>query len=339
MLTYHKRAKTTYAIRKEIKENPEGLTVMQQAKKYNVCNRTILKWRHREVFEDAKHGARNPRKSISDLEEYVICEIRKTALLSIDDLLDVVNELGISITRSSLDRALQRNGLGNLQKYIASLNEEKTHKHKEFKTYEAGFIHIDIKYLPKIDGIRHYLFVAIDRATRIVFSKIYSDKSKQSANKFLNQVISYFPFAIKRILTDNGKEFTDRFSRNRKTPTGNHIFDQTCKSNQIEHRLTKAYSPQTNGMVERVNGKITENVLNKIKFKTILEMEATIMNYIYNYNFHIKHSSIGRKTPMQTLQKIWNHKNNSIKFRRRNFDEFYNLNEKLISNYRMGYDN
>ncbi|MBL7052663.1 MAG: IS3 family transposase [Candidatus Marinimicrobia bacterium] len=83
-----------------------------------------------------------------------------------------------------------------------------------------------------------------------------------------------------------------------------------------------------------MNGKITENVLNKIKFKTILEMEATIMNYIYNYN--IKHSSIGRKTPMQTLQKIWNHKNNSIKFKQRNFDEFYKLDKKLISNFKTG---
>ena len=58
------------------------------------------------------------------------------------------------------------------------------------------------------------------------------------------------------------------------------------------------------------------------------------MNHIYNYN--IKH--IGRKTPMQTLKNIWNHKNNSIKFKRRNFDVFHKLNKKLISNYKTGYD-
>ena len=74
-------------------------------------------------------------------------------------------------------------------------------------------------------------------------------------------------------------------------------------------------------MVERVNGKISENVLNKVRFKTLKEMEVSIMNYIYNYNFHIKHSSIGRKTPMQTLKNNWNHKNNSIKLKQRNFDE------------------
>jgi len=336
MISYHPTSKTTYAIRKEIRDNSDGLTVMQQAKKYNVSNRTILKWRHREVFEDAKHGAKNPKKSITDLEEHVICEIRKTALLSIDDLLEVVNELGIAIKRSSLDRALRRNGLSNLQKYISSLEENGQKKVQTFKDYKSGFIHIDIKYLPKVDGKRHYLFVAIDRFTRLVFVEIYPDKSKDSANKFLEQVISYFPFEIQKILTDNGKEFTDRFSRNRTTPSGNHIFDKTCQKNDIEHRLTKAYSPQTNGMVERMNRKVSDNVLNRIRFKTIDEMKSTIMHYIYNYNFHIKHSGIDRKTPIQALEKVWSKKQNDAKFKHANIDEFIKLNEKLINNYKAG---
>jgi len=336
MISYHPTSKTTYAIRKEIRDNSGGLTVMQQAKKYNVSNRTILKWRHREVFEDAPHGAKNPKKSITDLEEYIICEIRKTALLSIDDLLEVVNELGITIKRSSLDRALRRNGLSNLRQYKLSLNPEKQNQIKMFENYEAGFIHIDIKYLPKIDGKRQYLFVSIDRATRLVFVEIYPDKSKESANKFLEQVISYYPFEIDKILTDNGKEFTDRFSRNRTTPSGNHIFDKTCRTNQIEHRLTKAYSPQTNGMVERMNRKVSDSVLSRIRFKTIDEMKSTIMHYIYNYNFHIKHSGIGRKTPIQALEQVWNVKQKKVNFNYSNIDEFIKLNNKLIKNYKAG---
>ena len=77
MLSYHPTAKTTYKIRKEINENIGNLTLEQQAKKYNVSISTIQKWRNREVFEDAAHGAINPKKSITDLEEYIICEIRK----------------------------------------------------------------------------------------------------------------------------------------------------------------------------------------------------------------------------------------------------------------------
>ncbi len=172
MIAYHPTAKTTFNIRKEIKENKENLTLRQQTKKYNINLSTVFKWRHREDFKDKKHGAIKPAKSISDLEEHIICEIRKTTLLPLDDLLDVVKGLGIKITRSSLARALQRNDLSNLSKYIKSLNEEDKPSHSKFKEYKAGYVHIDIKYLPKIDGKRTYLYVAIDRSTRIVFVDI-----------------------------------------------------------------------------------------------------------------------------------------------------------------------
>jgi hypothetical protein len=46
--------------------------------------------------------------------------------------------------------------------------------------YELGFLHIDIKYLPRISGKKeghHHLFVTIDRATRLAFVHVYSDQT------------------------------------------------------------------------------------------------------------------------------------------------------------------
>ena len=99
-------AKTTFNIRKEIKQNKENLTLKQQTEKYNINLSTVFKWRHREDFHDKKYGAIKPAKSISDIEEHIICEIRKTTLLPLEEkrklwVLDVVKELGINITRSS----------------------------------------------------------------------------------------------------------------------------------------------------------------------------------------------------------------------------------------------
>jgi transposase-like protein len=338
MESYHPTAKTTVKIRKEIKENKNNLTITEQAKKYNVTYPTIVKWRNRSVFEDAPHGAIKPKKSISDLEEYIICEIRKTALLPLDDLLDVVTELGIKISRSALDRALARNGLSNLKKYIKNLTPKIEKGNKKFKDYQLGYIHVDIKYLPKIDGKRTYLYVAIDRATRLVFVKIYDDKTSISADNFLKTLIEFFPFKISKILTDNGKEFTDRFNNKSKKPTGNHKFDKTCSSNDIEHRLTAPYTPKTNGMVERVNGKVTQNILNKIKFNNILDMKQVIFQYIYNYNNYIKHSSIGRKTPMEMLEALTKNKE---KKELQLTENISNFKERLIDsfcNYKMGCD-
>jgi transposase InsO family protein len=338
MLSYHPTAKTTYLIRKEIHDNPNNLTQLELAKKFNITVSTVVKWQNRKHFEDAPHGAINPKKSITDLEEYIICELRKITLLGLDDLLDIINNFGIKITRSALDRALRRNDLANLKNYISKLNPEEKPKYKEFKEYEPGFLHIDIKYLPKIEkNPREYLFVAIDRATRLVYLEIFPNKTAENANIFMKNVIKFYPFEIKKVLTDNGKEFTDRFNNSSKKPTGEHIFDKTCTANDVEHRLTAPYTPKTNGMVERMNGKITENVLDKIKFENNVELKKTIMNYLYNYNHHIKHSGINRKTPIECLEKWFNEKPELFKV---DIETFKITENKLYFNYySRGLDN
>jgi len=69
------------------------------------------------------------------------------------------------------------------------------------------------------------------------------------------------------LLTDNGKEFTDRlFGGAQRKPSGSHEFDQLCQALGIEHRLTKPGTPQTNGMVERFNGRIAD-VLKTNRFR------------------------------------------------------------------------
>jgi len=72
-------------------------------------------------------------------------------------------------------------------------------------------------------------------------------------------VIDKAPFTITKVLTDNGKEFTDHFcATGQRQPTGAHAFDRVCTANRIEHRLTKPRTPQTNGMSERFNGRSAE---------------------------------------------------------------------------------
>ena len=61
---------------------------------------------------------------------------------------------------------------------------------KTFKDYAPGFLHMDIKYLPQMadETARRYLFVAIDRATRWVFMRIYADQSENSSTDFLRRL-------------------------------------------------------------------------------------------------------------------------------------------------------
>jgi transposase InsO family protein len=119
---------------------------------------------------------------------------------------------------------------------------------------------MDVKYLPQMqdETKRRYLFVAIDRATRWVFVQIKKQDSCQ-CGPFLKALHKACPIKITKLLTDNGKEFTDRlFASRERAPSGNHEFDQLCQELGIEHRLTKPRTPKTNGMVERFNGRISD---------------------------------------------------------------------------------
>jgi transposase InsO family protein len=54
-----------------------------------------------------------------------------------------------------------------------------------------------------------------------------------------------------------------------------HEFDRLCADLDIEHGLTPLKSVQTNGMVERFNGRI-EEVLQSHQFKSGEELQATL---------------------------------------------------------------
>jgi transposase InsO family protein len=177
-------------------------------------------------------------------------------------------------------------------------------KHSGFKAYEPGYLHIDVKYLPQMsdETSRRYLFVAIDRATRWVFIRIFKAKTAANARRFLRDLERACPIRIRTILTDNGKEFTDRlFGLRKRAATGEHEFDKLCAEFGIEHRLTPPKSPQTNGMVERFNGRI-EEVLQSHHFRSGEELETTLHSYVWLYNQQLPQSALGSKSPLQAMK-------------------------------------
>ena len=107
---------------------------------------------------------------------------------------------------------------------------------------------------------------------------------------------------IKTILTDNGSQFTDRFTSKAKTPSGQHVFDLACASLGIEHRLCPPRHPQTNGVVERFNGRISD-IVNQTRFTSAAELDATLTHYLSTYNHLIPQRALKHQSPIQALQK------------------------------------
>ncbi|GAA4885319.1 hypothetical protein GCM10023333_18540 [Ferrimonas pelagia] len=107
------------------------------------------------------------------------------------------------------------------------------------------------------------------------------------------------------MLTDNGKEFTDRFcATGQRQPTGNREFDKECTGHGIEQRLISPGKPQTNGMMERFNGRISE-ILKTTRFDCRDDLEATLLRYQHIYNHHIPQKALGHTAHKERLKEYY----------------------------------
>jgi transposase-like protein len=199
LIHLHSQATTTPKVRAIIQSSDEPAWVL--AEQYGITEQTVWKWRKRDSVNDRSHTAHRLQTTLTPAQEAVAVALRKTLLVSLDDLLAVVREfLNPNVSRSGLDRCLRRHDVGNLRDLKIKTARPKPNG---FKAYEPGYLHIDVKYLPQMANqtSRRYLFVAIDRATRWVFIRIYNSKTAANARRFLRDLERACPLRIRTILT------------------------------------------------------------------------------------------------------------------------------------------
>ncbi|MFF7859452.1 IS481 family transposase [Streptomyces sp. NPDC007904] len=112
-------------------------------------------------------------------------------------------------------------------------------------------------------------------------------------------VCSAFAGALERfgvpeeVLTDNGKQFTDRFGQG-----GEVLFDRICRENGIAHRLTQPASPTTTGKVERFHQTLRRELLDECgAFESIEQAQAALDRWVEEYNSSRPHQALDMQSP------------------------------------------
>ena len=303
-IVLHKLARTTPALREMIKKSP--LSGRQLAKKLNLSLDTIYKWKKRESVYDRSHRRHNLLSSVSPVEEEIIVELRQMVDLSLDDITEVMRRcVNPTLTRSSIYRAMKRCGVTKRSRIAGEATSQRFEE-----TTACGILHMDVKYLTKLEGKRSYLYVAIDRFTRYVYAEILYDLEQSTAAAFIERFIAHFPYKVVKIITDNGFEWTDRCAGGvKEKPTGFHAVDLVCARHTIKHQLTKIRRPQTNGMVERFNRRVNEALARKDKvsansgrnsFHSHEERNTFIRTFIESYN-RTRLRCLNYKAPLEIL--------------------------------------
>jgi transposase len=160
MLQIHPNARTTPVTRAEIASSHERSGVLAQ--RYGVSTETIRKWRKRGASDCLDHSARPHQLAWKATEEEraIVCTLRRITNFALDDLTFVVTYFLPHLNRDSIWRILKAEGLNRRPKPAPT---QPAKGKGTFKAYDLGFVHIDIKHLPKLqtsDGDRRKRYLS-----------------------------------------------------------------------------------------------------------------------------------------------------------------------------------
>ena len=134
--------------------------------------------------------------------------------------------------------------------------------------------------------------------------KIYDEYSNFHSVRFLKELIEKAPFRIRAVKTDNGSNFTNRYTGYLKgsdpmNPRP-HAFDLLCQKYNILHYLIDPGEPNQNGKVERSHREDQEKFYERNKFRNLKELERKIRIWNNEYN-DLEHCGLNDKTPNEFL--------------------------------------
>lgn len=139
-----------------------------------------------------------------------------------------------------------------------------------------------------------YLHHAIDDHSRLAYSEILDDERKQTAAGFWKRASAFFAsqgITVRAVMTDNGSCYRS------------HVFAQAL-GEDVKHKRTRPYRPQTNGKVERFNPTLQDEWAYARPYTSETEREQAYDQWLHHYNHHRPHTGIAGQTPSQRVHNL-----------------------------------
>jgi transposase InsO family protein len=129
-----------------------------------------------------------------------------------------------------------------------------------------------------------HIHTAIDAYSRLAYSEFAGVENAINCVGFLDRAVAWFAaqgITIERILTDNGVGYRSLVWRDR------------CAELAIRHTRTRAYSPATNGKVERFNRTLVDEWAYARLWRSDASRARALAPWLHRYNHHRHHTAIG----------------------------------------------
>ncbi|RCG16209.1 IS481 family transposase [Sphaerisporangium album] len=143
-----------------------------------------------------------------------------------------------------------------------------------------------------------YLHNAVDDHSRLAYTEILPDETKETAAAFWQRAQAYFTecgITAQRVPTDNGSCYRSILWRELLTGQG------------ITHKRTRPYRPQTNGKVERYNRTLLDEWAYARLYTSETERRQALPAWLHTYNHHRGHTALGGHPPASRVPNLSGH--------------------------------
>ena len=284
----------------------DGWKVSEVAEHFGVARQTIHRWiaRHNAggvlALTDRSHRPHGCSHQIPPGLEALICEIRRLHPgWGPRRILHELGRRGIEPLpgRSSVYRCLKRHNLVELRR--------RKKRRDEFRRWERDrpmqLWQMDIMGGVLLDnGSELKIVTGIDDHSRfcVAAGLVTHQTSRAVCEVFKASMLRYG--VPDEVLTDNGKQFTGRFSAQKAEV----LFDRMCRENGISHRLTAPRSPTTTGKIERFHQSVRKEFLADRSFPSLQAAQHELDAWVDDYNNTRPHQALEMAVPADRFRLV-----------------------------------
>ena len=236
----------------------EKYGVSRASRKYNKSRSYIYFWKQRWDGSAAalacqfRHPHSYPNQHTAAELKLIRDMRRRNPKMGLIELWHRLRRRGYTRRPESLFRVMRKMGLFSAEEqketYIPKPYEQMPHP--------GEHVRVDVKVVPRKciadPELRLFHYTDIDEFTRLRLLAAYPEQSTYSSADFLRRLKAWYArrgIKVECVQTDNGFEFTNRFSNSKRDlPT---LFEKTAAELGIRHKLIRPYTPRHNGKVER----------------------------------------------------------------------------------------
>lgn len=283
----------------------DGVPVAQVAREAGASRQSLYSWLARyeaEGLAGLADRSRRPHTSPTRMPaetEALICELRRSyPRWGARRIAHELEQRGVPAApgRSSVYRALTRNGM------IAEQQQNHRRKYRRWqRDAPMQLWQMDIMGGVFLAGGRECkLVTGIDDHSRfVVIAAVIAEPSGRAVCAAFTAAMARYGVPSE-MLTDNGKQFTGRFT---KPLPAEVLFERVCREHGITQRLTKPRSPTTTGKIERWHKTLRRELLDAAgPFADQATAQAAIDAWVHAYNHTRPHQSLDMATPASAFR-------------------------------------